>query len=603
MSKKYNAVANSEKDVSQTFLKGAAILTLSMVIVKVFGLLDKILLTNIYSMFGDDVASMGMGLYSNAYEIFVVIFTVATGGLPIAISRLVSQNMAEKRYKDVKLIHKISVPFFVIVGIVCLLIMIVSSFIYVQLIKSPYSLHAMLCLAPTILFGCLASIYRGYFEGQRNMTPTAISEIIEAAVKLLIGTLFAYLVMSFGINSYEQTGAFLWFSFSSEAEAQNTVLAFSVAGAICGITFGSFCSFFFLWLKYRISGDGIPEAYYKNSIDARAKRETFIIICKTAVPIAAGAFVMSIGSLIDQIIIQNVLSNLAATNPEALYSQYSAYYPDEAFYGEAATGVPATIHTRLWGCYSSALTLMQLVTAVTQVFGSSAMPNVTSAWTKGNTNELKKSIETVIRMTMMFTLPMSLGLCVLAHPIMSFVYSDSAISEIGGNVLTLMGITTIFTAAITPVCSMLQGIGKVNLPMKLYTLCMLIKIATSWIFVSIPEINIQGATAGSLISYAIILALGMYLLVKHSKVTPDFFSTTVKPLIGSVFSSAAAFFTNMLLSPLIPQRISTILAVFTAIIVYVVALLLLRAFTATEIKFLPKGEKIAKALEKWHLIG
>lgn len=603
MSKKYNAVANSEKDVSQTFLKGAAILTLSMVIVKVFGLLDKILLTNIYSMFGDDVASMGMGLYSNAYEIFVVIFTVATGGLPIAISRLVSQNMAEKRYKDVKLIHKISVPFFVIVGIVCLLIMIVSSFIYVQLIKSPYSLHAMLCLAPTILFGCLASIYRGYFEGQRNMTPTAISEIIEAAVKLLIGTLFAYLVMSFGINSYEQTGTFLWFSFSSEAEAQNTVLAFSVAGAICGITFGSFCSFFFLWLKYRISGDGIPEAYYKNSIDARAKRETFIIICKTAVPIAAGAFVMSIGSLIDQIIIQNVLSNLAATNPEALYSQYSAYYPDEAFYGEAATGVPATIHTRLWGCYSSALTLMQLVTAVTQVFGSSAMPNVTSAWTKGNTNELKKSIETVIRMTMMFTLPMSLGLCVLAHPIMSFVYSDSAISEIGGNVLTLMGITTIFTAAITPVCSMLQGIGKVNLPMKLYTLCMIIKIATSWIFVSIPEINIQGATAGSLISYAIILALGMYLLVKHSKVTPDFFSTIVKPLIGSVFSSAVAFFTNMLLSLLIPQRISTILAVFTAIIVYVVALLLLRAFTATEIKFLPKGEKIAKALEKWHLIG
>ncbi|MEE1318607.1 MAG: hypothetical protein UHD05_03780, partial [Ruminococcus sp.] len=105
MAKKYNAVATSEKDVSQTFIKGAAILTLSMVIVKVFGLLDKVLLTNIYSMFGEGYASMGMGLYSNAYEIFVVIFTVATGGLPIAISRLVSQNMADKRYKDVKLVH------------------------------------------------------------------------------------------------------------------------------------------------------------------------------------------------------------------------------------------------------------------------------------------------------------------------------------------------------------------------------------------------------------------------------------------------------------------------------------------------------------------
>lgn len=602
MSKKYNAVVNSEKDVSQTFLKGAAILTLSMVIVKIFGLLDKVLLTQIYSMFGDDVASMGMGLYSNAFEIFVVIFTVATGGLPIAISRLISENMAQKRYKDVKQIHKISIPFFVIVGIVCLIIMVVGSFFYVHLIKSPYSIQAMLCLAPTVFFGCLVSIYRGYFEGQRNMTPTAISEIIEAAVKLVIGALLAYLIMRFGIDSYNQTGSFLWFTFASETEAQNTILAFSVAGAICGITLGSFCSFLFFWLKFKIGGDGIPEEYYKNSVDSRAKRETFIIICKTAIPIAAGAFIMSMGSLIDQIIIQNVLSNLASTNSGVLYSQYSSFYSDEVFFGEKATGIQPTIHTNLWGCYSSALTLMQLVTAVTQVFGSSAMPNVTSAWTKGDRSELKKSIETVIRMTMMFTLPMSLGLCVLAHPIMSFVYSNEAISEIGGNVLTLMGITTIFTAAVTPVCSMLQGIGKVKLPMKLYTVCMIIKIATSWMFVSIPEINIQGATAGSLISYAVILIIGMYLLVKHSGVMPNFFSTTIKPLIGAVFSSAAAFLTNMLLSPVLPHRLSTIAAILAAIVIYLIALLLMRTFTATEIKFLPKGEKIAKALEKWRLI-
>ena len=603
MSKKYNAVATSEKDVSQTFLKGAAILTLSMVIVKVFGLLDKILLTNIYSMFGEDVASMGMGLYSNAYEIFCVIFTVATGGLPIAISRLVSQNMAEKRFNDVKLIHKISVPLFSIVGIVCLITMVGSSFVYVQFINSPYSLHAMLCLAPTILFGCIASIYRGYFEGQRNMTPTAISEIIEAGTKLLIGTICAYLVMRLGIDSYNQTGTFLWYTFATETEAQNTILAFSVAGAICGITLGSFLSFLFLFLKYKIGGDGIPKEYYQSSVASRAQRETFIIICKTAIPIATGTLVMSLGNLIDQIIIQNILSNMAQTNPDVLYAQYKEFYPSEAFYGEGSTGIPPTIHTRLWGCFSSALTLMQLVTAVTQVFGSSAMPNVTSAWTKGNKEELKRSIETVIRMTMMFTLPMSLGLCVLSHPIMAFIYSDKAIAEIGGNVLTLYGITAIFTAAVTPVCSMLNGIGKVNLPLKLYTVCMLIKIATSWMFVSIPEFNIQGATAGTLISFATIFVIGMYLLVKYSKVSIDFFSTTIKPLIGAVCSSAAAFFTNMLLSSLIPQRLSTIIAIAAAVIVYIIILLILRAFTATEIKLLPKGEKIAKVLEKWHMIG
>lgn len=599
MYKKYNAVATSEKDSSQTFLKGAAILTVSMVIVKMFGLLDKILLANIYGMFGDSASSIGLGLYSNAFEVFNVIFTVATGGLPIAISRLVSQNMAQKRYKDVKLVHRISVPLFSIVGIICFIIIIGASVPYATfVIKQPYSIPAMICLAPTVLFGCVASIYRGYFEGQRNMFPTAISEVIEAGVKLLAGTFLAYFIIVWGMDSYNNNGTFLWFTFSSSAEAEKTILSYSVAGAIIGISLGSILSFLFIFLKYKIGGDGIPKEYYQNSIEARAKRDTFIVICKTAIPIATGTLVMSLGSLIDQIILQNVLLNIATQNPDALYSQYSQYYSDDVFFQQ-----PITIHTSLLGCYSAAITLMQLVNSVTQVFGSSATPNVTSAWTKGDKTELKRSINTVVRMTMMFTLPMAFGLCVLAHPIMGLIYSDRALVDIGGNVLTLMGITTIFTAAITPVCSMLNAIGKVKLPMKIYTMCMLIKIGSTWMFVSIPEINIQGATTGSLIAYAISFVVGMYLLIKNSKVVPDFFGTTVKPLIGSVFSSATAFFINMWLNNIIPQRISTIISVLAAIVVYFIVLLLMKTFTSTEIKFLPKGEKIAKVLEKWHLIG
>ena len=507
--------------------------------------------------------------------------------------------MAQKRYKDVKLVHRISVPLFSIVGIICFIIIIGASVPYATfVIKQPYSIPAMICLAPTVLFGCVASIYRGYFEGQRNMFPTAISEVIEAGVKLLAGTFLAYFIIVWGMDSYNNNGTFLWFTFSSSAEAEKTILSYSVAGAIIGISLGSILSFLFIFLKYKIGGDGIPKEYYQNSIEARAKRDTFIVICKTAIPIATGTLVMSLGSLIDQIILQNVLLNIATQNPDALYSQYSQYYSDDVFFQQ-----PITIHTSLLGCYSAAITLMQLVNSVTQVFGSSATPNVTSAWTKGDKTELKRSINTVVRMTMMFTLPMAFGLCVLAHPIMGLIYSDRALVDIGGNVLTLMGITTIFTAAITPVCSMLNAIGKVKLPMKIYTMCMLIKIGSTWMFVSIPEINIQGATTGSLIAYAISFVVGMYLLIKNSKVVPDFFGTTVKPLIGSVFSSATAFFINMWLNNIIPQRISTIISVLAAIVVYFIVLLLMKTFTSTEIKFLPKGEKIAKVLEKWHLIG
>ncbi len=675
MRKTYNAVKNFEQNVSTSFIKGAAILTISMVIVKVFGLLNKIILVQILTNYGiPGMASFGMGLYANAYELFVVIFTVATGGLPIAISRLVSQNMTQRRYKDVKLIHKISVPFFTVLGLVCFLIIVGASFPYTQfVINSPYALYGMIALAPTVFFGCLASAYRGYYEGQRNMKPTAVSEIIEAVVKLVIGSALAYAILIWGMESNAATHSFLWMHFHNEEEAHHTILALSVAGAIIGISLSSMLSWLYYFLKFRIQGDGIPREYYENSIDARETRETFITIIKTALPIAAGTLVMSLGSWVDSIIIQNVLLNLAHTHEHALATQYGAFYAPDVFHGKHIT-----IHTNLWGCYSNALTLMQLVTAVTQVFGSSAMPNVTSAWTKGDKKELRQSVNTVLKMTMMFTLPMSLGLCVLAHPIMELVYGRSAeIMEIGGNVLTVMGVTTIFTAIITPICSMINGIGKVKIPMILYTICMIVKIGTSWIFVSIPSINIQGATAGSMISYALICVIGMFLLIKYSGVVPDFFGTTVKPLIGAVASSLAAFGCYHLLShnfraasvcvavlaaiivmvvvvfighivagttpvgrhfasenarrhwavsilvglvlgigaavltfrlvgalpPGFFSRVATVFAVLFAMIVYGAVLLIIRTFSPEEVKFLPKGEKIAKTLEKFHLIG
>ena len=570
MSKKYNAVANAGQNASQTFVKGAAILTVSMIVVKVFGVLDKVILTNIYSMFGESLASMGMGIYNNAYEVFGVIFIVATGGLPIVISRMISQSMAEERYKDVRQIHRLSIPLFLVVGLVCTIGLMIISFPYAfNFIKSPYSIYAMLALAPTVLFGCM-------------------------------GALFAFLIMYFGMAHYRDTGEFLWFRFRDHNEAQNTILAFSVAGNICGISLASLSSSIFLILKYKIGGDGIPREFYEKSVTARRQKETLVVIVKTALPIVGGALVMSIGSLIDAVIIQNVLFNLAKNNADALARQYSDYYPREVFYGFKDHA--PTIHTALWGCYGSSLTLMQLVTAVTQVFGSSAMPSVTSAWTKGDKAELKGSIDTVLKMTMMFTLPMAFGLCVLAHPVMAFIYSSRDIIAIGGNVLTLMGVTTIFTAVITPICSMLNGIGKVKLPMILYTVCMVVKIGTSWIFVSMPDINIQGATAGSLISYALICVAGMFLLIKHSKVVPDFLSTTVKPLIAAVGCAATAFFVNTLIEGRMNHRISTILAILAAVIVYIAILLVLRTFSAKEISFLPKGEKIAKTLEKLHLI-
>lgn len=601
MSKKYNAIENAKSNASATFLKGAAVMTFSMIVVKVLGFVDKILISNLYAYFGDEYAAIGTGLYSNAYEIYIPLFTIATAGFPIAVSRLISESIAQKRYKDVRQIHKVSVPFFTITGTVCFLIMFCSSFFYINVIKSPYSLYAMLMLSPAILFGCLVSIYRGYFEGQRNMVPTAISEIIEAGSKLVFGLVIAYVIMKIGGDEYKSIGTVFGLTFSgpnAELDAMYTIMSFSVAGAISGIVLGSIACFLFLFLRYKIGGDGIPEEYYRNSVEARTKKETFKRMFKTAIPIGLTALVMNIGTLVDSAVIQNVLFSLAETNGAEIVGQYKDMGVDLSNQLKSNT-----IHTALWGCYGAALPLMQLVTAVTQAFGTAAMPNVASAWTKQNKEELKSSIETVLRLTMLFTLPAGLGLAALAEPIMDIVYASNVQVIIGAQVLKVMGFTAIVIACVVPLCSMLQGIGRVDLPLKLYTAGILIKVATTWLFVRVVSINIQGGSVGSLIAYSFMLIVGMYLLVKHSGVMPDFMSTVIKPLISAILCAVTAFFTYMLFSNFLPIIVATVLSVFCAGIIYITFLLILKTFTRNELKYLPKGKKIVTILEKYRLIG
>lgn len=589
-----------KKSSSQTFLRGAMVLSISMIVVKLCGMVYKIMLTRIYSMFGDQYAGIGTGLFTNAYEIYIPLFTLATAGFPIAVSRLISESIAQGRYKDVRRIHQVSKPFFIIMGTVCFALMIGLSFVYVDIIKSPYSIYAMLMLAPSIFFGCMVSIYRGYFEGQRNMAPTAISEIVEAAVKMVFGLSLAYIVMKVGISQYTESGTIFSLSFSSESEALNTLIAFSVASAIFAISLGGFFSFVALRIIYKRNRNSIPEEYYENSIDARSRRETFMMLLKTAVPIGLAALVMSISSTIDTMVIQNVLYSMAQNNREALLMQYDGNL-DSHIPLNATEKNPITIHTYLLGAYSCALTIMQLVTAVTQVFGTSAMPSVTNAYTKGDKHELKKSIETVLKLTVLFTLPAGVGMFVLSYPIISLLY-DGYIAVVGAKVLKIMGLSVIFIATSTPICSMLQGVGKIDMPLKLYSIAMVMKVALNYAFVSIVSINIMGAAVGSLVAYLFVCVVGMYYLIKQAGVAPDFFNAVIKPLIASLICGAAAYLSYELLSKALSNSFSTILSIVIAAVFYLVSLLLLHTFTENEVKMLPKGKNVVTILAKLHLL-
>ena len=583
-------------------------MSVSLVVVKLCGMAFKVLMAAMLSSYGDAYAGFGSGLLNNAYEVYNPLFTLATAGFPIAVSRLVAENIAQKRYRDVAQIHKVSKPFFVIMGLVCFALMVGASFVYVNFIQQPYSIYSMMTLAPSILFGCLISIYRGFYEGQRNMFPSAVSEVIEALGKVGIGLGAAFTILKVGFGQLSQqlpaageTGSYTMFGmrYGDFNQAMSSLTAYSVAGAIAGITLGSLCAFIFLRLYHVKKRHLITDHFNDNTIDARTQRETFMMLLKTAVPIGLAALVMSLSATIDTIVVQRVLYDTSMNRRDELLAQFDVSRLDlnEQF----PAGQPVKFHTYLMGCYGWAVTIMQLVTALTQAFGTSAMPNVTAAYTKGDKGELKRSIETVLKLTMLFTLPMGLGLFALPGPIMSLLYSGYA-AEIGAGVLRIMGLSVIVIAVSTPIASMLQGVGAVSLPLKLYIIAMAIKVATNYLFVSIVSINIRGAAVGSLVAYLFVCIVGMYFLIRRSGVVPEFINTTLKPLIGAIVCAASAFFAYRLLAAFMNAKIATVLAVLIAILIYLVVLLLLRTFSRREMEMLPKSKNIVTILAKMRLL-
>ncbi len=583
----------NQKSSSQSFLKGALVLTISMIAVKLCGLAQKVLLTNLYGTLGGNYAEFGTALFSNAYELYVPLFTLATVGFPIAVSRLISESYAKERYNDIKQIYKVAKPFFMIMGIVCFLLMTVGSFYYVNnVIKSPYSLPALLVLAPTIFFGCLVSVYRGYYEGLRNMTPTAISEVLEAVSKILLGVLISYIIVNIGVNQFASTGTMFGLTFENKDDAYRTLVSISVAASIFGITMGSVIAFLFLRIRFSVTKGEIPEEYYRNSVEALSKRETFKKMCVTALPIGIGALVMSFSNSIDAIVIQNLIYRMAENTPDALKAEFNHILDAE---------IPAngeiTIHTCIWGYYSASLTLSSLVIAVTQVFGTSAMPNVTAAYTKGNKEELKDSMNTVLRLTTIVTFPCAIGLSVLARPILSLVYSGNEnIAMFGGEVLQVLGLAVIFMGTITPICSMLQGIGKVKSSMFIYIFGTISKVLVSYLFARNISINIVGSAIGSLVSNFLMVTVAMFLLVKSTKIMPDFVSCAIKPMASAVLCGASAYVCSYVFD------LNLLFSIVISAILYLVVLLVLHTFSKNDILMLPKGKKIVIILEKLHLM-
>lgn len=570
----------------QSFLHGALILTAGVLLVKVIGALFKIPLSAI-------ITEDGMGYFSTAYSFYNVIFSIATAGFPVAVSRMVSESDSLGHWNDVRRVKSAAFPIFLVLGAVGTSLMILTAPFYTRAVGNPGALPALLVLAPSVFLCSVSSVYRGYYEGLCNMYPTTVSQVVESLVKLVFGLSGAYFVMHICTEELNTHGTVLAHPVESVSAGQLLICGLSAAAAILGVTLGSLCSLLYLHRADR-RADTITAAMYRASPAPASHRAVTKRLVRTAIPIAVGAVAMSFSGLIDASFLQTRVMAVLRENPEPMLNMYAGCIPAENL------NAPSSIPNFLFGCYNMALTLFMLVPSVTQAFGVSALPSVTHAWTRGVHKALSAAVETVLRITCMFALPAGIGLSVLAEPVTELIYGARMSTPIIARALTVMGIGAIFAAVTTPLGSMLQAVGRMELPVILVLGGLGVKIILNYILAGIPEINILGGGISTLVCYFLVtLAEGIALLrITHVRI--HFGNAVLKPLFASLLCAATALGVQHGMGILTGgSRLDTVASVLSAVLVYGVSLVLLRALQASDFAMLPSGEKIAKRLQKY----
>lgn len=601
----------------QSVLNGAMVLMAAVVLVKIIGALFKMPMTSM-------IGITGRGYFNSAYEIYTPIFAVSMAGLPTAVARMIAESVALNRYRQARRIYKVSQRVFFIVGVCGMLILLIAAYPYARFVADIRSLKAILCVAPSIFICCYMSAYRGYYEGLRNMVPTAISQVIEALGKLVIGLAFIKLIMSRGMSQFTSgmaasgnTSATVFGTVvTNQTEANSAIVPWAAAGAVLGVTIGSLLSLLFLMLFKKIRGDHFTNDMLASSPKPDEGTKIAKEMVSIAIPMVVSALILNITNLIDVTTIQARLTSALNKNFDVVTSMYSSAIGKAVELSRLNIKDVAEVMKYIWGAYGTALDFKSLVPTITIQLGVSAIPALATAWAIKNKNEMRSTIETVLRVGMLIALPAGFGIAALASPILTIIYgrgnSNEAISIIAP-ILIVYGIFTPIMAISTPVTNMLQAIGRADLPMKTVACAAVIKIICNFILVGIPSINIYGAVAGTVLFYLLIVSTNMFFLLKLSKVKINWMGIVVKPFISAALCGITAYAVHGVLAILFPcdtsasvinaDTFATIIGIGLGAVVYIVSLLLLKGLAKEDVLTLPKGEKIAKILEKYRLLG
>lgn len=531
-------------------LKGTAILGIAGIFVKILGAVFRIPLTAL-------IGTEGMAYYGYAYPLYSLFLVIATAGIPVAISRMVSERIASGDFSGAQRVFGVSRWLLLGIGVFSFAVCFFGAELIAKYVsKDMGAVLPIEAIAPALIFVPVMSAYRGYFQGRQNMNPTAISQFIEQIFRVAVGLVLASVFVSKGLEM-------------------------AAAGATFGATVGSVAGLAVIMIIYALNKKAINYhlRHSRSAQGERRKKERTTAIVKQilviAIPITIGASILPLVNFADSAIVTRRLLDGGFSEIEA---------------------------RELWGQLSGYCnTMVGLPQVLTQAVAVAMVPAIAAAYKLKNRAEISENINLGMRISMIIGMPCAAGMIALAEPILLLLFSSEAASaSSAAPTLMIMCIGVPLMALLQTTNGILQGVNRQVLPMKNLAIGALAKIILTYILVAVPSLNIKGAAIGSVFVYGIALLLNLRDMKRYTKVRIDFMLTYGKPAIASVIMGICAFASYKLIFGIANSNtLATLGAVLVGVIVYGVLILTTKAITKEEIARMPKGGKLVKIMDKF----
>lgn len=533
------------------FVKQAAILAAASLLVRFLGFIYRWPLTN---MIGDE----GNAIYAGGYYIYTFLLILSSAGLPAAISKLVSERIALKQYRNAHRVFQAALVISTCFGTFFAIVMGLGAHRLADMIDIADSYYSLLTLCPTLVIVAIMSVFRGYFQGMRTMVPTAISQIVEQVFNAFFSVYLAWVFMSINVPE----GMTKNIPLASAGGTMGTGIG-ALAGLVVVVFAYCLIRPYLLWRAERCKQP------YEES-----KRELMGRVLQTAWPIIAGTAVFSITNLIDMGMVVRILQQIgfSEANAKALYGQLSGKYV-------TLTTLPVTISTAV---------------------ATAALPSIATSVKLKERKQVRRKMALTYRISMIISVPAAVGISVLGPQIIHMLFPSASD---GGTLLTVGGVSIIFLALCQTSTGILQGIGHIKVPVVGAILGAITKVILNMVLIRIPSINVLGAVLSTTGCY---LVAGVFDVIMLSRLTGtkfDIMGSFLKPIIGSAAMAAATLGSYHVFYQLLQSNtIATLLAICIAVAVYGLVMLLIKGIVEEDLQTVPGGGKLIRVCRRLHLL-